>query len=366
MHILVTADTVGGVWTYTRELVSGLASRGIQVTLVSFGGIPTAQQKHWIHRTPGVDYLPTNFKLEWMQDAETDLIESEKYLMRVIRERQPDLLHLSQYHYGALPCDVPRIVVAHSDVVSWNVAVHGEEPADSIWLRQYRALVKRGIKGATTVVAPTRWMLEQIRRYYVKPAHGVVVYNGRSPELFNPHVAKEKMIVTVGRQWDEAKNSALLLEREMPSPVCIVGPDRHPETQGQAFGVNGAKAAVRFMGQQEERELSELLARATIYAATSSYEPFGLAPVEAALSRCAIVASDIPPFRELWDGAALFFRNKDAESLSNAMELLTSERSLVRSYGNLALSRARQRFNADRMVDEYLSLYTDVASTLAA
>ena len=23
MHILVTADTLGGVWTYTRELVTG-------------------------------------------------------------------------------------------------------------------------------------------------------------------------------------------------------------------------------------------------------------------------------------------------------------------------------------------------------
>ncbi len=44
MHVLVTADTVGGVWTYTRELVTGLAARGIRVTLVSFGGIPTATQ----------------------------------------------------------------------------------------------------------------------------------------------------------------------------------------------------------------------------------------------------------------------------------------------------------------------------------
>jgi hypothetical protein len=37
MHILVTADTLGGVWTYTQELVTGLLRRGEQVTLVSFG-----------------------------------------------------------------------------------------------------------------------------------------------------------------------------------------------------------------------------------------------------------------------------------------------------------------------------------------
>lgn len=28
MRVLLTADTVGGVWTYARELATGLARRG--------------------------------------------------------------------------------------------------------------------------------------------------------------------------------------------------------------------------------------------------------------------------------------------------------------------------------------------------
>jgi glycogen synthase len=48
MHILVTADTLGGVWTYTRELVTGLVRRGDRITLVSFGDIPTAAQTRWM------------------------------------------------------------------------------------------------------------------------------------------------------------------------------------------------------------------------------------------------------------------------------------------------------------------------------
>ena len=39
---------------------------------------------------------------------------------------------------------------------------------------------------------------------------------------------------------------------------------------------------------------------------TALYEPFGLAVLEAAQAGCALVLSDIPTFRELWDGAALF------------------------------------------------------------
>jgi len=39
MHVLVTTDTISGVWTYARELVSGLVSRGLRVTLVSLGEV---------------------------------------------------------------------------------------------------------------------------------------------------------------------------------------------------------------------------------------------------------------------------------------------------------------------------------------
>ena len=70
MHILVTADTLGGVWTYTRELVTGLIRHGEQVTLVSFGDIPTAAQTQWMEGLPNLDYRPTAFKLEWMLDSE--------------------------------------------------------------------------------------------------------------------------------------------------------------------------------------------------------------------------------------------------------------------------------------------------------
>ena len=44
MHVLLTADTIGGVWTYARELVTGLLKRGHRVTLVSFGEVPLPAQ----------------------------------------------------------------------------------------------------------------------------------------------------------------------------------------------------------------------------------------------------------------------------------------------------------------------------------
>jgi glycosyltransferase involved in cell wall biosynthesis len=357
MHILVTADTLGGVWTYTRELVTGLVRRGERVTLVSFGNIPSVAQTRWMDNLIDFEYRPTAFKLEWMLDSEADMAASAQYLEAVVEETRPDLLHLSQFYYGSLACDVPRLVVAHSDVVSWWMAVHKSSPPETDWLRWYRQIVTRGLSAATAVIAPSRWMLEQVENYYGRSAHAAVIHNGRTPALFNPHISKEDKIVTVGRLWDSGKNVSLLLRHEMPGQVHIVGSDRHPELQSSAFAAETIRPNVHLDAEQEEAQLGQTLARAGIYVATSQYEPFGLAPLEAALSRCALIASDIPSFRELWENAAVFFCNNDSASLQAAITRLLCDRGLRREKANLAYHHALRSFTADRMVSDYMNLY---------
>src|SRR5213075_694716 len=83
---------------------------------------------------------------------------------------------------------------------------------------------------------------------------------------------------------------------------------------------------LRIAGEQSQAQLRQLYGRAAIYAATSRYEPFGLAPVEAALSRCAIVANDIPTFREIWGDDAIYFSTNDAASLAAAIRDLSEDR----------------------------------------
>ena len=357
MRILVTADTVGGVWTYARELVNGLVRKGFDVILVSFGNIPSSEQIQWMNGLPRLDYRPTAFKLEWMQDSEDDLRASAEYLQAVVDETSPDVLHLNQFYYGALKCHAPRLVVAHSDVVSWWVAVHGFEPPDSAWMRWYRGIVQHGLASATAVVAPSRWMLDQIGRYYAQPKRAAVIYNGRTPALFHSDNTKENLITTAGRLWDTGKNAALLLKGKMPWPVCIVGLDREPGAEAGTAEHYKSAPGVQFLPQQSEEELSELLGRTAIYAAVSRYEPFGLAPVEAAFSGCAVVASDIESFREIWGNAAVFFRSNDPESLGDALTRLTEDPVFRQICANRAGDHARRWFSAERMVEQYANLY---------
>lgn len=356
MHVLITADTVGGVWTYTRELACGLLNRGHRVTLVSFGRIPSPSQISWMQHSR-LTYHPTAFPLEWMQDAQAGITESARYLQQIIFETKPDLLHFSQFCYGALECGIPKVVVAHSDVVSWWNAVHESDPPDSPWIEWYRTIVSRGLRCADIVVAPSQWMLDTLSRHYPDPVHGCVIYNGRSTSLFRPAEEKKNSVLAVGRVWDEAKQIRLLLARKHQLPITIAGSADHPDKFLNGRGHLNSGESLSIHGEQDEAQLRALYSTCSIYAATSRYEPFGLAPVEAALSRCALILNDIPSFRELWRDAALYFSRNDPDDLANAIATFAQNAPLRRLYADQAYECARARFNSQRMIDEYEDLY---------
>jgi glycosyltransferase involved in cell wall biosynthesis len=109
-----------------------------------------------------------------------------------------------------------------------------------------------------------------------------------------------------------------------------------------------------------------LYSKASIFAGTSRYEPSGITILEAALSRCALVLNDIPPLRELWGNAAIYFATNDAESLAETVRMVSEDVQLRRDFANRAFQRARESFNAHRMTDNYIQLYRSVAAKKAA
>ncbi len=361
MYVLITSDTVGGVWTYTQELVTGLIHAGHRVTLVSFGKLPLPHQTAWMHTLAGLDYRPTEYRLEWMEVSEPDIEESKRYLELLIGEVKPDVLHFSQYCYGDLATNIPKVVVAHSDIVSWWAAVHGCEPEETPWMHNYRETVSRGLRGADLVVAPSRWMLDQISKYYLHPVAEQVVYNGRTPSLFDPDAKKDDSVLSVGRVWDPAKNVALLLQREHESRISIVGWEREPGREDRQRSVQ-TPINISLLGPKSQSELRELYARAGIYAATSRYEPFGLAPLEAALSRCALVMNDNPVFHELWGDAAVFFKKNDAEDFARQLNRLRQDSELRKRCADRAVQTAHEKFTAAQMVTQYELTYQELLS----
>jgi glycogen synthase len=368
MHVLITSDTMNGIWTYTRELACGLIARGMRVTLVSFGEIPLPEQTTWMERLPDLHYVPTAFRLDWMQEGEQHFEEASEFLCTLVREIKPDLLHLNHLCYGALPVRLPRVVVAHGDLVTWWKAVHGRDPKESAWLRWYRKVISEGVSEADAVVAPSEWMLCALRSAYGEGVRETVIHHGRNPILFNPYVKKEESVLAIGRLVDPAKQVSLLTLQRQTVPVCIVGTETlepRPAAVRTDVKFSDGSTGVAVRGAQTESQLRLLYSKAAMYAGTARYEPSGMTMIEAALSRCALILNDIPPLREIWGQAAVYFRTNDADSLAEAVRILSGDQQMLRSFANRAFQRARECFNAHRMTDNYIQLYRNVAAQKA-
>ncbi|HJV33576.1 glycosyltransferase family 4 protein [Geomonas sp.] len=357
-RILMTADPVGGVWTYVLELAHGLAEHGVEVALATMGQPLTDQQHREAAEEHNVTVYESTFRLEWMDDPWDDIVQSGEWLLSLEEQLRPDLVHLNGYVHASLPWRSPCLVVAHSCMLSWWDAVRRQ--AFPKGLEPYRSSVTKGLAAANLVVAPTAAMLEAIERFYLPLPGGRVIHNARSRITFYPGVKKD-FILSVGRLWDDAKNIAALARTayRLPWPVYVAGEQKHPGGGTAAFdGINR-------LGFLSPSELVPWFSAAAIYALPARYEPFGLTILEAALSGCALVLGDIPTLRELWDDAAIFVDSEDDEALLRELRSLCADHRRVVEWGERALVRSRS-FNAAKMTAAYLSAYRDLNPDLLA
>jgi glycosyltransferase involved in cell wall biosynthesis len=335
----MTTDAVGGVWTYSLDLAASLRPRGIDVELATMGPPPSRGQLADAERICAGVHV-SSYALEWQDEPWDDVERAGEWLLELADELQPHVVHLNGYAHGSLPWCVPVVVVAHSDVLSWWEAVHGTPPVDR---ERYRRAVEVGLRAADTVLAPTAAVAADLARHYRLCGSPLVVPNGRN---LIPRISrKAPFVLAVGRFWDEAKNLAALqrIAGRLTWPVVAVGP--------------GAP-----LGSRTEAELEELRASASIFCSPARYEPFGLAPLEAALAGCALVLGDVPSLREVWGDAALFAPPDDDEALLAALRLLVKNAELCEELGVRARRRA-SRYGADRMAERVEVVYRSLLAS---
>lgn len=352
LRILMTADTLGGVWDYSLELAKQLARFSTETVLATMGRPPTPEQRHAAAEIPGLLLRESGFKLEWMPDAGEDLRLAGEWLLHLEDDFRPDLIHLNGYVHGTLPWRAPVVVVAHSCVQSWWQAVKGEKAPEE-W-DAYARRVAEGLGAAAAVVAPTRSLLETIQGIYGPVPRPTVIWNGRDPRRYAA-CRKGRFILSAGRLWDEAKNLSALeaIGCELEWPVISAGEWRRPD------GTGAPPANVTALGVLPSEQMVAWMGKAPIYALPARYEPFGLSVLEAALSGCALVLGDIPTLRELWDGCALFVPPDDHGRLLSALQGLISNPTRLAEL-SLAARRKGLVYTAEKMALAYSALYADL------
>lgn len=349
--VLMTADCVGGVWSYCLELARSEAFRELTLCLAVLGGPVPRRKAQEALRVPNLQLEEISGQLEWMEDPWEDMARAGDWLLELEDRFAPDLVHLNGYSHGALPFRAPKLVAGHSCVLSWWQAVKQEE-APASWNR-YRQAVTMGLRGADLVIAPSRAMLDSLAHFYGPLPNARVIYNGRRPQDFQPGV-KEPLILSAGRVWDEAKNIAALtgMASELSWPVYVAGENQHPASAGRVEAAD----RVTFLGQLTQEDLAEWYGKAAIYVLPAWYEPFGLSILEAALSGCVLVLGDIPSLREIWGEAALYVPPGDPDSLKRVLQDLCDHPARRIELSALAQCRAPQ-YAAEAMATAYRTAY---------
>jgi glycogen synthase len=344
MKVFMTADTVGGVWTYVLELTRTLGE--VEFILATMGRRADSEQRSAI--PPNVRLVESDYKLEWQEQPWDDVDRAGDWLLGLEAQLSPDLVHLNGFTHGVLPFRAPKLVVAHSCVITWWKAVKGEE-APPEW-DGYRARVHAGLEAAGMVAAPSASLMAALDEHYDFRTRRRLIYNGRRfiPSTGHGHRAS---VFAAGRLWDEAKNLRAVVEAA-PSiewPVRIAG-----EGGGAAVVPN-----LTHLGRLDQESLARAYGESAIYLFPALYEPFGLSVLEAALSGCALVLGDIPSLRELWREAAVFVPPDDAATIARTVNEVITNSALRHELGQRALRRA-----ADYTVERMGSGYRDVYAAL--
>lgn len=356
MRILLTTDTIGGVWQYSQALIRELLERGHACALAVFG---TLGEERARSLPPEVDVVYRDLKLEWMPDVGDDLRRGTAWLEEFAARWRPDVVHLNQFAYAVGRFDAPVLVTAHSDVRSWYADVRGTE-APREW-DAYTDVVRAGLGAAAAVVAPTAYQSGRLAQHYGRTA-ARVIHNGIRPPPVPPDEAtasERPLVLLAGRAWDEAKGVVVVEEAlarmgdDAPS-VHLVGPLEGPA--GERVHVERLVAH----GEVPGTAMGRFYQNTRVYIGASLYEPFGLSPLEAAAHGCALLLSRIGSFRELWTDAASFFEPGSPADLAVRLGNLLEDDQRLDEQAWQARMRARTEYTAGQMADHYEALYREL------
>ncbi len=194
-----------------------------------------------------------------------------------------------------------------------------------------KVLLKRCMKKSKSVACVSRFTLERCEHYYGKLAKKCFVnYNGISENVFsyaNTHERAEKkdQIVFVGNVKPHKGLTTLLSafsELGGETKLKIIG-EKDTFLTGLQLDESAYKNVV-FTGKLSDEELFFEIARSKYLVLPSKYEGFGLPPLEALVLGTQPIVSDIPVFREVYQGLPVKFFGSE-ETLTAEMRAASDQ-----------------------------------------
>jgi glycosyltransferase involved in cell wall biosynthesis len=277
--------------------------------------------------------------------------------------RQADLFHTS--YFTRCPVSGPVSVVSVYDMVAERMF-----PVCGDWAIQSIAEKRAAILSAALCVCISLATADDLVRFYPQVAGRIRVIPlgaehlaGASQTPAPPADAAggEPFALFVGHRY-QYKNFPLVLDAlchpawPRGLAVHVVGPAfaEHEQLLVNALGLEGR---VRYLGRLSDDELRVQFHAARCFLFPSLLEGFGLPVLEAQVSGCPAVLSDIPVFHEVAGDGALFFDPRRGEKLAEAVAAVTEPD--VRRRLLEAGHKNATRFSWDHCADQTLAVYEE-------
>lgn len=219
------------------------------------------------------------------------------------------------------------------------------------WL--YRFLFSCLIRGNSIVVTVSHFSRDEILRMFprFKRENINVVYHGsiRKNEENVTAPNRESYFLAVS-SIDPRKNIGNILKafNNPKHKIKLIGGG------GKAFNDvrHSSSENIEFLGFVSDDELKAHYKKAKGLVNASLYEGFGLPIIEAMSYGLPCIISDIPAYRELFSGAALFFNPKNPVALAEKLEELETNQQLSAGLIQKGFEKA-SGFSWDRAAQEY-------------
>lgn len=347
-------------------LIDNLRKGGAEVLLVGIlGDLAEQYDIILVTLTEGCDFPPASIKCKEQYvlgfNGKYSLPQTVWKLKKIIKKTKPDLIHAHLFYSSlvarlACPSKIPLLYSLHSDL---SKNIFDKQP-------MLGYLEKNTIRRNHTVIAVSDLVLDDYVRTIRLTGNHYVLKNYITDKFFvsNPRVYykenKPAKLIAVGNIKVQ-KNYEYLLQsmarvKELDISLDIYGKHDHPlYTSLQAY-IDEHELKVQFKGPVDDLQL--LYPQYDLFIMASKNEGFGLVVVEALACGLPVLLSDIPVFREVTKGNALFFNINDPGGLANLLAEVAAGTYDLQSYVQRGMTIAKG-YTKQQYVDALLNIYRE-------
>ncbi len=380
-----------GIVTYVGHMQEAFTRQHRQSYVISSNVVPEASSQPAVSLESLAEPIAQRAfetamrRLPWLDPLALSFALHVAAGMQYLRKQRPIALLELEETFGSAGylqrmLDIPVVVRLHGP---WflNGTALGVPHDESFYRRD--AAERRCIRDAVGVTAPSRDVLEAVRRRHKIELADAVVIPNPSPQisqqdLWTPVTTDNTTVLFVGR-FDRHKGGdtmidafAIIGEACVDARLVFVGPDRGlTDDSGRTFSLNEyldhrlpphLRSRVDVRGPLASQEIAPLRRQARVTVVASRYESFGLTLVEALAFGCPTVAPNTGGIPEILldQETGDLFAPGDGMDLARKVIALYNDAPRAAAYGKAAAKDMAIRLAPDRIATDTWDYYESV------